>query len=84
MLDRRRVCGHVSDYGIEDLICAKKRPLGTAEHKLPVPLGMRWPIGRTNSWLSNHGQLRRSTDRRIECRLAQLALAMIITIKLIE
>ena len=25
-----------------------------------TPLGMRWTIERTNSWLSNFGQLRRS------------------------
>jgi len=83
--DNGRVRGHVADYDIDDLVCAKKRPAGTAEGKLPVPLGMRWPIERTNSWLSNYGQLRRNTDRRIELRLAQLALAiaLILTIKLI-
>ena len=48
----------------------------TADEPLPVPLGMRWPIERTNSWLSNYGQLRRNTDRRIHHRLAQLALAI--------
>ena len=49
-------------------------------------LGMRWPIERTNSWLSNFGQLRRNTDRRIHHRLAQLALAIVflITAKLID
>jgi len=47
---------------------------------------MRWPIERTNSWLSNYGQLRRNTDRSIIHRLAQLALAitLIITAKLID
>ena len=54
--------------------------------KLPTPLGMRWTVERTNSWLTNYGQLRRNTDRRIHHRLAQLALviALIITIKLIN
>jgi hypothetical protein len=54
--------------------------------KRPVPLGLRWPVERTNSWLSNFGQLRRNTDRRVVQRLAQLALAiaLIITIKLIK
>ena len=48
--------------------------------------GMRWPIERTNSWLSNFGQLRRNTDRRTTHRLAQLALAIVflITAKLID
>ena len=47
---------------------------------------MRWPVERTNSWLSNYGQLRRNTDRRIIHRLAALALAiaLIIAIKLIK
>jgi len=73
--------------GITDVICARKRPQGQANHtKLPTPLGMRWTVERTNSWLSNYGQLRRNTDRRTHHRLAQLALAitLIITIKLID
>ena len=51
-----------------------------------TPLGMRWTVERTNSWLSNYGQLRRNTDRRIQHRLTQLALAivLIITITLIK
>jgi len=73
--------------GITDIICARKRPRGQANHtKLPTPLGMRWTVERTNSWLSNYGQLRRNTDRHPHHRLAQLALAitLIITIKLID
>lgn len=73
--------------GITDIICARKRPRGQASHtKLPTPLGMRWTVERTNSWLTNYGQLRRNTDRHIHHRLAQLALAitLIITIKLIN
>ena len=47
---------------------------------------MRWTVERTNSWLLNFGQLRRNTDRRIQHRLAQLCLAivLIITVKLIN
>ena len=73
--------------GITDVICARKRPRGQANHtKLPTPLGMRWTVERTNSWLTNYGQLRRNTDRCIQHRLTQLALAivLIITIKLIN
>ena len=73
--------------GITDIICARRRPRGQANHtKLPTPLGMRWTVERTNSWLSNYGQLRRNTDRYPHHRLAQLALAitLIITIKLID
>ncbi|MGQ0804218.1 MAG: IS5 family transposase [Actinomycetota bacterium] len=77
----------VADMGIDDLVCSKRRKTGTAHgDKKLVPLGMRWPIERTNSWLSNFGQLRRNTDRRIAHRLAQLALAVVllITAKLID
>ena len=51
--------------GITDVICAKKRPGGQANHtKIRTPLGMRWTVERTNSWLTNYGQLRRNTTRR--------------------
>jgi hypothetical protein len=66
--------------GIADLICSRKRPPGPATGPLSVPLGMRWPIERINSWLSNLGQLRRTTDRRTSDRLAQLALAVVFLI----
>jgi transposase len=76
----------VAEAGIDDLVCAKVRPAGTATDKKLVPLGLRWPIERTNSWLSNFGQLRRNTDRRTAHRLAQLALAIVLllTAKLID
>ena len=43
-------------------------------------------VNHTNSWLSNFGQLRRSTDRNTKARLGQLALAIaaILTIKLFK
>jgi transposase len=78
----------VAEWGIDDLICAKRRPSHTTRRRSVkrIPLGMRWPIERTNSWLSNFGQLRRNTDRFIHQRLAQFALAIacIITVKLIK
>jgi transposase len=84
--DGKPVRDCVAAYGITDLICGKRRHAGTATGPLPVPLGMRWPIERTNSWLSNFGQLRRNTDRRTHHRHAQLALAitLLITAKLID
>ena len=72
---------------ITDAVIAKKRKRGTAgATKKNQPMGLRWPVERTNSWLSNFGQLRRNTDRKSEHRLAQLALAVvfIITAKLID
>ena len=82
--DRVRRCA--ADWGINDIICARRRPRGTATHKTTTPLGLRWPVERTNSWLSNFGQLRRNTDRYPHHRLAQLALAIVllICIKLIN
>ena len=76
----------VAALGIDDLVCSKVRERGTATTKKLVPLGLRWPIERTNSWLSNFGQLRRNTDRRIAHRLAQLALAiaLLLAAKLID
>lgn len=77
----------ITSFGVQDVICSRIRPKGTAYgKKQPVPLGMRWPIERTNSWLSNFGQLRRNTDRRTAHRLAQLALAIavLLTAKLID
>jgi hypothetical protein len=50
------------------------------------PWCLRWPVERTNSWLSNFGQLRRNTDPLTAHRLAQFALAdaLIITVKLVK
>jgi len=85
--DNSVVRGEVASVGITDLVCAKTRPRGAIKlPKRPVPLGMRWPIERTNSWFSNFGQLRRSTDRFVAQRLAALALAitLILTVKLLK
>lgn len=76
--DIPRVHTLIAETGITDLICSRKQPAGQGGRK--VPLGMRWPVERTNSWLSNYGQLRRNTDRRIIHRLAALALAIAITL----
>jgi transposase len=73
------------DYLLDDVIGARRRPVGTARGtKTPQLLGMRWPVERTNAWLAAYGQLRRNTDRFITHRLCQIALAVIfiITIKL--
>lgn len=69
-------------------VIPKCRPRAKAgrRKKAPIALGPRWPVERTNSWLSNFGQLRRNTDRRPLHRRAQLALAIVflITAKLID
>src|SRR3990172_4672286 len=63
-----------------------RRPDGQGRHKRLTPLGLRWPVERTNSWLTNFGQLRRNTDRYTHQRQAalELAITLIITIKLVK
>ena len=74
------------ERGITDAMIAKKRKRGSATGTKHQPMGLRWPVERTNSWLSNFGQLRRNTDRFNAHRLAQfaLAVALIITVKLVK
>jgi transposase len=74
------------ERGITDAMIAKKRKRGSAAPSKRQPMGLRWPVERTNSWLSNFGQMRRNTDRFTAHRLAQfaLAVALIITVKLVK
>lgn len=76
----------LAERGIDDAVIAKKRKRKSGEVKKNQPMGLRWPVERTNSWLSNFGQLRRNTDRRTRHRLAQFALAVtfLLTAKLID
>jgi transposase len=73
-------------HDLTDAVIAKKRPRGTTGPTTKQPMGLRWPVERTNSWLSNFGQLRRNTDRKAVHRLAQFALAVafLLTAKLID
>lgn len=76
--------------GLADIVCAKRRKPGEPKKpkntKQAHTLGLRWPVERTNSWLSNFGQLRRNTDRYPAQRLGQIALAvtLILTVKLVK
>jgi transposase len=80
--DNNAVRRHVAARGIPQLVCARQRRTetqpGARRPPAPIPLGLRWPVERTNSWLSNYGQLRRNTDRRSEHRRAQLAFVVAI------
>ena len=58
------------ERGINDAVIAKKRKQSSATGTKHQPMGLRWPVERTNSWLSNFGQLRRNTDRFNAHRLA--------------
>jgi transposase len=79
----RRLLGTL---GLDDAVIAKKRKRGAPAPTTKLPMGLRWPVERTNSWLSNFGQLRRNTDRKVSHRLAQFALAVafLLTAKLID
>ena len=89
LYDNSIVRAQCRQLDLTDVVIGRKRKRGRTG--VPVaprhqPLGLRWPIERTNSWLSNFGQLRRNTDRRIVHRLAQLALTItiLLTAKLID
>lgn len=81
----RTIC---RDHGIIDIDIPARRSRQPSRRRrgLSVPLGPRWTIERTNSWLANYGQLRRNTDRHPHHRHAQLALAItvLLTAKLID
>jgi len=85
--DANTVRDELAGRNIDDAVIARKRRRGQPKTTAkPLLLGLRWTVERTNSWLSNHGQMRRNTDRSSVHRLAQLALAitLIITAKLID
>ncbi len=77
----------LAERHLDDAIIARRRKQGSAAKAMKkLPMGLRWPVERTNSWLSNFGQLRRNTDRKTVHRLAQLAfaVALLLTAKLID
>lgn len=68
---RTRLAG----YGLTELDIQKrgtKPPPGTPQR---ITLGLRWIVEALNSWMSNYGQLRRSTDRKMVHRYAAISLA---------
>src|SRR4051794_17530460 len=66
-------------YGLTDLNIQRR---GTKEPGQPQPvrLGLRWIVEAANTRWSNHGQLRRSTDRRSRHRHAALCLTTVVLI----
>ena len=66
--------------GLTELDIQKRgtKPRPGEPHRLT--LGLRWIVEATNTWLSNYGQLRRSTDRRDRHRHAALRLATAVLI----
>lgn len=80
----------LAERDITDAVIAPRRKrAATTGKKAPAPrqpMGLRWPVERTNAWLSNFGQLRRNTDRKPRHREAQfsLAVAFLLVAKLID
>jgi hypothetical protein len=73
--DYPAVRARLDDRGLTDLDIQRRgtKPKPGTPHRLT--LGLRWIVEATNTWRSNYGQLRRSTDRRNHHRHAALRLA---------
>jgi len=84
--DSARVNDLLDSLGIDGAVIAHRRRPGEPKPDRRPGLGLRWVVERTNSWLSNFGQLRRNNDRHSRHRRAHLGLALIflITAKLID
>lgn len=79
----------LASYDITELVMKPRQPRGktkTKTNKKRVGLGENWIVESANSWFTNYGQLRRSTDRKIIHRLTaiQLAVTVIILGRLID
>jgi transposase len=76
----------LASYGLTELDIQKrgtKPPPGTPHR---ITLGLRWIVEALNSWWTNYGQIRRSTDRSDIHRLTALSLAttVLMTCRLID
>lgn len=86
--DNSMVRRQVAEAGIGELVVPSVRRGRTTARRPPrrVPLARRWVVERTNSWLTNYGQLRRNTDRKVAHRQAAMALviAILLVAKLLD
>jgi hypothetical protein len=84
--DYPKIRRQLHDWGLVELDIQQRAANLPDGQKPALRLGLRWRVESTNSWLSNYGQLRRSTDRRIAHRHAALCLVtvILITAKLID
>lgn len=73
--DYPKIRRQLADAGLEDHVIQRRREPGDTAPK-SLRLGLRWIVEATNSWLSNYGQLRRNTDRKIAHRHAAICLAI--------
>ena len=78
--DSSAVRARLHDHGLFDLDIQRRgtKPAPGTPHRLT--LGLRWIVEATNTWWTNYGQLRRSTDRKIRHRHAALQLATVVLI----
>ena len=66
--------------GVTDFDIQRRGTKDPGVTKQPIRLGLRWVVEATNTWWSNYGQLRRSTDRKSCHRHAALCLATTVLI----
>jgi transposase len=64
-----------NDYGLDDFRAPTRNQPHHGRRKRS-PLGQRWIIEGTNSWLCNYGQITRNTDRNPAHRNAALCMAI--------
>jgi transposase len=77
--DYPKIRRQLIDVGLVDHIIQRRRAPGETGPKT-LRLGLRWIVEATNSWLSNYGQLRRNTDRKVIHRHTALCLATTVLI----
>lgn len=84
--DYPKIRRQLAELGLDDVVIQRRNQTKVEGKKPPLTLGLRWIVEATNSWLSNYGQLRRNTDRRVRHRHAQLCLVatILITARLID
>ena len=72
-------------HQINDVIVTMRKMPGQGRIHL-AGLKRRWPVERTNSWMTNFKQLKINNDRTIEHRLAavQLALAILMIYRIVD
>lgn len=77
--DYPKIRSQLDDAGLADHCIQRRRQPGDTAPKT-LTLGLRWIVEAANSWLSNYGQLRRNTDRKMKHRNAAICLATTVLI----
>jgi len=72
-------------HQINDVIVTMRQMPGRGRVQL-AGLKRRWPVERTNSWMTNFKQLKHNNDRTVEHRLAaiQLAFAILMLYRIVD